>query len=83
MKVEFDHAKYGRGDHTVSTGYATIIIVDGKAEIDVGDEALVILAKSLGAKTFVPPAIIKAIEKRVEETEEQKPKAKSKRGKQK
>lgn len=55
MKVEFDHEKYGQGDHTVSTGYATIIIVDGKAEIDGDDEAQIILAKSIGGRKYKPP----------------------------
>ncbi len=50
MKVQFDEHK----NKTVSTGYATVVIVDGVAEIDENDEAQIILAKSLGGKKFTP-----------------------------
>ena len=59
MKVQFDKGRYG-GNRTISDGYATVVIVDGVAEIDITDEAMVDLAVKLGGAYAMPKEAKKA-----------------------
>lgn len=53
MKVEFKKGKFPH-QHTISEGYATIVIENGVAEIDITDEAVVELVAKLGGR-YAPP----------------------------